>query len=115
MTITFAQSPTCNDLRTVLAAKDCCQITTSSPHVDDFVWRQCTLTAEEECSEGDVLVRTGNNAVEPGGAVLPNGALWTCKPHMGSTRRLSDSVEGQLDDLLRRVLELEEKMRLYKR
>ena len=113
LTLVAAQSPTCNDVRTILAAKDCCQLTSDEPSVDDFVWRSCTLTVPA-CAPGDILVRSSNNAVAADGT--GEGYLWKCiDPHLHlNTRRLNEQYDQQLEELRYRVLKLEEQLRIYK-
>ena len=101
-----AQTPTCNDVRTVLAAKDCCQVNApDAPSVDEFVWRSCTLTVDETaCTENDVLVRTGRARDDEQGT----GPYWECRSHQ-RRRELSEDLEQQLNDLQARVAMLEQR------
>ena len=105
LTLVAAQSPTCNDVRSVLAIKQCCQLTTDQPSVDDFVWRSCTLTVETDCDEGDVLVRTDSKRTG-------QGPHWKCQS--SNRRRLNEQYDQQLEELRYRVSKLEDELRIYK-
>ena len=87
--VALAQSPTCNDVRSVLAAKDCCQITADADTtVDEFVWRECTIT--RECEDGQTLIWKEN--------------AWECGSKTG--RRLHD--DDSIEEILRRIRRLED-------
>ena len=102
-----AQSPTCNDVRSVLATRECCQLAADEPSVEEFVWRSCTLTAETDCQPGDHLVRTSRPRSSG------EGAHWECSSSSNG-RRLNDQYDQQLEELRYRVLKLEDELRLYK-